>query len=293
MMATNYSKNQTVGGYRLVSLLGIGCSGEVWAAIDGRSGHLAALKLYRDRAAARQAEHEYSAARRFRHPRILRPVEMIVHEDCPVIVLPYCPGRSVDGVAGYMSELQIWHLLRDIAGALDELHENGMGHFDVKPSNILWDGSDFLLSDFGSCRAVSDAEDRQVADDESSFRFDAPEVSRGEQTVAGDIWSLGATVFCLYMGTFVFNGLGGRAQRPDSPIPCMRKSLVALSELVCRCLRYDPSLRPSAREIIEVAEMNIGRCMAEKPVRRPQFVSVRQGSSDGTGDYWPETMNDK
>lgn len=290
---SKYMKNGMVGGYRLVGRVGCGCSGEVWSAIDAATGGVAALKIYRGGEDVRPyAEYEYSAALRFRHANILRPLSMFEADGCPVIVLPYCQGRAVDGVAGYMSEFQIWRLLGDVSGALTEMHAGGYGHFDIQPSNILWTGRSFMLSDFGSCRPADGVPSRHAADDPSSFRFEAPEVSAGSYALPGDVWSLGATAFCLYMGTRVFNGLGGRAQHRDSPLPYMRKSMPELSELVCRCIDYEPSRRPSAAEVCRIAAENIARCEERNPVRRRMPDAGRSRAAADGADFWPERMND-
>lgn len=292
-MRDSICKVRTVGGFRLVARLGGGFSGEVWSAIDSVSGEVVALKICRERDdAMRCAEYEYAIARQFVHSNILRPSGMFVFEGRPVIVLPYCSGRSVDGVAGYMPELQMWHMMRDVSAALSAVHRAGYCHFDIKPSNILWTGREFMVADFGSCRPAGQENREPTADDESSFRYAAPEVVRRRFDTSGDVWSLGATAFYLYMGTHVFNGLGGRAQHPDSPLPYMRKSLEELSRLTCRCLAYEASARPSAAEIAEISERNIERCKETVHMRpmRPGRQS-RDGMADAE-DFWPETMDD-
>ena len=39
----------------------------------------------------------------------------------------------------------------DICLGLIFLKENDLFHFDLKPGNILYDGINFILSDFGTC----------------------------------------------------------------------------------------------------------------------------------------------
>lgn len=286
---TTYAKNLQIGDFRLVAKLGSGESGEVWSAVGGDAGEAVALKICKTTAEARRrAEYEYAMASKFSHSNILHPHSLLEIGGRPVIVMPLCAGRSVDGVSGCMSEAQIWKLLYDVSGALAEVHKAGYGHFDIKPSNILWSGKDFIVSDFGSCRRIATSDGGDTASDKSSFRFDAPEIARGEYRPAGDIWSLGASAFFLYMGTYVFNGLGGRAQKRTSPLPYMRKSMPELSELICRCLSWESGARPSAEEIADTAFAQMKRCGAARSER--PLKPEKRDAGHAVSEFWPDRM---
>lgn len=280
--------HQTLAGYKLVHLLGSGSCGEVWAAVADKS-NVVALKVFADSLQAEQASaYEYDMSSRFQHAHILHPAALLAEHGRFAIAFPYCEGRSVDGVAASVSEALLWHLLCDIGSALSAVHAQGYGHFDVKPSNILWDGHDFLLSDFGACRQVNQLADPAVVIDASSYRFCAPELDTHPAT-ACDIWSLGATIFYLYMGCHVFNGLGGKAQHQNSPLPYMRKNLPALSSLVQRCLSFNPAQRPTASEICDIAQQERARCTQQIPTR-PLKVTVTNAGYVADGSFWPEEM---
>ena len=285
-----WKQGQLLGNYKLVLKLGAGCSGEVWSAISTASGQAVALKIFRNgRTAKSVVENEYEMATRVVHPHILKPTCICQISDYWVMEMPLCMGRSMDEVAGYMSVKHIWQLLHDMASALSALHQVNIGHLDVKPSNILYDGHRFLLSDFGSCSEISGEQSpERVISDHSSYRFDSPELIKGEYTVACDIWSLGATVFHLFMGCDVFNGLGGRVQKETSPLPYMRKNLPVLSELVIRCLAFDSHQRPTALEIVELAQDQLKQTVS---VTKERSLKKRsEGISSCCDDFWPEVM---
>lgn len=288
MSKLNLCANMVVGDAKLLRLLGAGASGEVWAALTA-GGTIEALKIYEGKSDVKQkAEYECRMAGRFASNHILKPYGMVRHESHPVIRLPYCEGRSVDGVAAHLGEKMMWRLIENISSALAEIHGNGFGHFDVKPSNILWNGDAFLLSDFGACAPLHEAKAEDAATDGSSFRFDAPELFT-QRCAASDVWSLGATVFFLYMGCHVFCGLGGRAQHSDSPVPYMRKSLPELSMLVQRCLDFDASKRPSAKEINEIARRELLR-YDEKPHGRALRLSKKGSAQTDNDEFWSDLM---
>lgn len=286
----HFREGQAIKGAKVLQFLGFGESGEVWSALTD-DGNVIALKVFSKADVNRNiAGHEFDAANRFTHENILKPLDILFIDSYPALLLPYCKGGSVDGVAGCFREKMIWKLIEALSDALSEIHRQGYGHFDVKPSNILWDGKRFLLSDFGACCALNEKYPEETASDSSSFRFDAPEF-KTRRCGASDIWSFGATVFYLYMGCYVFNGLGGRGQHCDSPIPYMRKSLPKLSKLVQECLEFDPEKRPTAEEINSIARAELEKMNACSPQR-----SLKQGRKNsnqaGNMEFWPDIMEE-
>lgn len=253
---------------KMIKQIGFGFSGQVWLVLNKETGTLTAKKLY-VMAAGPEAINEYNTACKWRHPNLLHPISFSHADDGrPCIEMPYCSGRSVDDAAGFFSEKYAWQLLAEISDALACMHETGWVHSDVKPSNILWTGEKFMLADFGSCLPEGQVSD---TDDPSSYRFAAPE---GPRFGSSDVWSLGATVFNLVLGSYVFGGLGGSAMTAQTPVPVMKKTMPELSSLISRCLSYKPEDRPTAKEITEIARQNLTSLSKGKP------------------DYWPDNMTD-
>lgn len=265
--------------YSKIALIGRGRDSEVWSAIDRDSGEAVVLKIYSCDDGSR-ALKVFEACSGFSHACLLRPMRHFMFEGRPVLVMPLCTGRSVDGLAGYLSESSLWRLLRDVSGALAAIHAGGSTHLEVNPSHILLSGDGrFMLSGCGNSGAA-----------QAGYMFDAPEHAAGKGSSASDIWSLGASAFNLMLGTYPFNGMGGRTQRPDSPLPFMRQSLPELSGTVCRCLSFDPASRPSASELSSVSERNLERLLSSGPSRPLRENSAAKPATFLTGDYWPDPM---
>lgn len=220
------------------------------------------------------SEKEYKKLIAFDSPRIIRPVG--IQGDC--IIFPEYAERAADGIAGYCSEREAWRFLRDVAEGLAYLHERNVLHMDIQPANVLISEQGYVIGDF------DDEGDR------NSFAFTPPEWHEDRTLLgpASDVWSLGASVFYLLNGSFIFSGRGGAAQRKDTLVPRLsEKYTEELMDIVARCLDYEMKLRPSVDEIYALATIMAER--AEKPVARRKTVHSHKPAGDFE-KLWPEQM---
>lgn len=126
----------------------------------------------------------------------------------PYIVMPYHPRDSLEAWVRHEGPLPWAEVLRvgvKLAGALETAHRAGTLHRDVKPANILLTGyGEPQLTDFGIAR-VSGGFETTSSMITGSPAYTAPEVLRGEPpSVASDVYSLGAALFCLLTGHAAF-----------------------------------------------------------------------------------------
>lgn len=176
-----------------------------------------------------------------------------------VATMAYYPERDAAVIAGTIDESTAWRLLRDIAKSLPS-------DTPVSPEHILIDGDGFILAEWSRSHDP---------------RFCAPEGY-------SEIWALGATAFYIFMGCTVFQGLGGRAQRATTPIPTMRRDAPELSNLVARCLSFDPAKRPDYKEIVSIAEKHLlTPQVSDLPLKKP----LSNISPDTLDQLWPEEMS--
>ena len=155
---------QTLGAYRLISLIGQGGMGSVWLAerCDGRFEGRAAIKLLNlalmGPAGEERFRREGNFLARLTHPHIAHLIDAGVSEaGQPYLVIEHVDGQSIDrycaehalGIEARLS------LFLDVLEAVAHAHANLIVHRDLKPANVLVssDGQVKLL-DFG---------DRQVA----------------------------------------------------------------------------------------------------------------------------------
>lgn len=177
--------------------------------------------------------------------------------------MKYYPERDIAAIAGEIDELTAWRILSDVASQAIK------SKTPISPEHILIDGDGFILSEWsGSMDA----------------KFTAPE---GYSAV----WALAATVFYVYLGCPVFQGLGGKGQTPTAPIPTMRRELPELSSTIVKCLDFNPDKRPSMGKLVKIAAENVARCKGLRKEFPP--LKITQGSAVAAEEidaYWPENM---
>src|SRR5438128_1654095 len=151
-----------VGRYRLRRLLGEGASGLVFEAAD-EDGKVVALKLLRpERAADTVARsrflREARVARRIRSRHVVPILDVGEEPEGTYLVMPFHPHGSLARrlrTDGRLSLDQTVRLSAELGRGLDALHEHGILHRDVKPSNVLLgDDGAAALTDFGLARAA-------------------------------------------------------------------------------------------------------------------------------------------
>ena len=145
-----------LGAYRILAPLGAGGMGEVYKAKDTRLNRIAAIKVLprhlSKRADLRQRfEREARALASLSHPHIC-PIHDIGKEDgIDFLVMEYLEGETLAQrlKKGPVPLSQALQTAIEIADALDQAHQQGVIHRDLKPGNIMLTKAGAKLLDFG------------------------------------------------------------------------------------------------------------------------------------------------
>jgi eukaryotic-like serine/threonine-protein kinase len=156
-------EGRRVGSYQLIQRIGQTGMSEVWRAQD-RDGRVVALKTNSSQAGSdpqlrarflrEGGEHQL-----MKHPSIVPILDFFEQEGNFYLVMQYISGGSLEDRLEKLG----WRALpipdalkisKQILSALDYAHQKGVIHRDVKPSNILLDGDQAYLGDFGIALAL-------------------------------------------------------------------------------------------------------------------------------------------
>ena len=167
MLATGgeLGRGATVGRYVILSLVGRGGMGEVYAAYDPRLERKVALKLLREssgrgtsaRAAQERLLREAQSIARLSHPNVVVVHDAGAIDDESRGVRVYLAMEFIEGqtlAAWLASEPRTWRAIRDVfvaaAEGLAAAHQAGLVHRDFKPQNVMVgrDGA-VRVTDFG------------------------------------------------------------------------------------------------------------------------------------------------
>lgn len=257
-------------------LLGQGGMGVVFEARERALDRRVAVKCLRRLGSQEERlrfQREAAALAAVRHPHVLEVHRVGLVQDRLYMVMELLEGEALDRVEDQSRALRA---LRDVAGALDQVHACGLVHRDLKPANVFTtrDGRGVLL-DFGL--ALDDRQTRltEAGQVMGTLAFLAPETLTGSpHTPAADWYGWGASLFDVLTGgppytldqlsAFACHRLALRpptdpAIPPESP----------LAPILAGLLAADPGARPcGAARVLPALEATLADLPAG--ARRPR-----------------------
>ena len=246
------------GRFRIERKLGRGAQAQVYLARDQVLDRAVAIKVLNQDV----AEDEKSLERFLREARLAARVH---HAGCLAIfdfgqergltfmAMEYFKGRTLRDVLkkGPLEAYVALRIARDVAAALSAVHEAGIVHRDIKPTNVMVDKTGSVrIADFGVARTLDDGDGSGMM--VGTMRYMAPEQARGKETDRrADIFSLGVVMFEMLAGKAPYGG--------------------TLDDLIARVTRPPPEL-PDTVEIADEVRSVVRKCMARKPEQRYEAI---------------------
>jgi hypothetical protein len=288
------------GAYTLESEIGRGGMGVVYRVHDEKLKRTVAVKVlppelaYRHDIRARFVREAETAAR-LSHPNIV-PIHAVGEANGLVyFVMGYVDGESLAlrlKRRGRLSVEETRRIMRETADALAAAHQQGVVHRDVKPDNILLEGTRgrVMVTDFGIAKALS-AEGGTLTDTGIAIgtpAFMSPEQAAGERVIDGrsDLYSLGVVAFQMLTGELPFQSptvpglLMKQIGTPPTPVDRLRPDTPhELALTVMRCLEKDPADRWPTADALRRA-LETGTYSGPPPKAAPRHSAARPGARE-------------
>jgi serine/threonine protein kinase len=279
-----------VGPYRLLGRLGSGGMGRVYL---GRSagGRTVAVKMVHphfalDEEFRARFRREVDAARRVGGAWTAPVLDADPEANVPWVATAYAAGPSLSAAVadgGALPAHSVRVLGAGLAEALTAVHELGLVHRDVKPSNVLLTLDGPLLIDFGIARAL----DGTASLTSSGVSIGSPGYMSPEQilgkgaTGAADVFSLGAVLTYAATGEAPFRGDSSSAllYRVVHEPPELGPLDGEVRSLVEACLSKEPDARPTPAEVARrLAPEGAARLVAGGWLPGPLVEQVSRGA---------------
>ena len=267
-----------VAGCTLLSRLGAGALGVVYAADQKAMERQVALKMLSSKAAGEpetvaRFQREAKLCAQIQHPNVVGVFDCGHERGVHFLVMELVEGGTFAGLIEEHGQLT-WHDTfaygLQIAKALEHLHSTEIIHRDIKPANVLitYEGV-AKLADLGLAKQLG-AEEISASTGLTmqgvamgSPAYMPPEQIRSakDSTASCDLYALGASMFQAMTGKLPFDGRSatevmGKVLREPAPLVSIHDPTIpaGVVELIDRLLSKEPKGRPATATAL-IAEM--------------------------------------
>ena len=162
-------------------------------------------------------QNEIEVLMKMDHPNIVKLYEVFESQNSLYLIMEECCGGELfDRILNRINtnnmytEREACLLMKQIIGAIEYCHNNGIAHRDLKPENLLYlkEGSEennpLKIADFGLSQSINLK--KMLTSKVGTSYYVPPEILAGNYTEKCDIWSAGIILYILLSGEPPFNG---------------------------------------------------------------------------------------
>jgi serine/threonine-protein kinase len=265
------------GSFTIEGEIGRGGMGVVYRARDNRLHRRVAIKVLPPELAFQQEirerfTREAQTAARLTHPHIVPIHNVGEGEGLVYFIMGLVEGEPLSHRLKRRRQLpveEVRRIMKETADALSAAHAVEIVHRDIKPDNILLEGTRgrVMVTDFGIAKALSGASGATLTGAGVAIgtpSYMSPEQAAGEKVIDGrsDIYSLGICAYQMATGRLPFkapNVAGILMKQITEPAPLvsgLRQDVPEdLGLAISRCLEKDPQNRwPTAEALHRALE---------------------------------------
>jgi len=285
--------------YTIEGEIGRGGMGVVYRARDERLHRRVAVKVLPPELAFQKEirerfTREAQTAARLSHPHIVPIHDVGEGSGVVYFIMGLVEGESLGGRLKRRGKLppdEVRRIMKETADALSAAHAVSIIHRDIKPDNILLEGTRgrVMVTDFGIAKAVSQVSGSTLTGVGVAIgtpQYMSPEQAAGEREIDGrsDLYSLGVVAYQMTSGELPFNAptvAGILMKQITEPAPVLHEMIDGIPEdlslAIARCLEKDPENRwPTADSLRRSLESRT--VTGYRPNTAPVRVSPRPPS---------------
>ncbi len=238
----------------------MGGMGAVYRVHDEELDRDVALKLIRpdisdNPDALERFKREIQLSSKVTHKNVLRVYDLGASNGIKFLTMQFVEGEDLSTVlkrVGRLPTPRLTHIFRQILEGLRAAHDQGVIHRDLKPQNIMLDGSDKVyVTDFGLAKSLEQSGMTQTGAIVGTPYYMSPEQVKGSPIDhRSDIYSLGVILYEMSTSQLPFTGsspyavMAQRLQRVPEPAGKINTDLPNyLSRILERCMTVDTAAR--------------------------------------------------
>ena len=244
------------GRYEILQTIGEGGMGAVYKAADRELDRFVALKVIRPELASNPSilarfKQELLLAHQVTHRNVIRIYDLGEAEGVKFITMEFIEGEDLRSIIREKKKFtpeEAVDVIQQVCQALHAAHSAGVIHRDLKPQNIMQDGTGrILVMDFGLARTLEGGGMTQTGAIVGTMEYMSPEQALGKELdQRSDIFALGLIFYELLTGKSPFAAesaiasLIKRTQERATPASDVDAQIPgALSGIVSKCLERD------------------------------------------------------